>query len=136
VAISNARLVHVDDQQVRFRTRDGKHATLSPEIFIGRFLLHVLPRRFVKIRHYGLMASSHATTSLETARALLESPATPRTPATASTPATAPLPESLDWRTRLAQLTGIDLSICPHCGGPRVREPISRASTTRSADTS
>ena len=127
VAISNARLVHVDDQQVRFRTRDGKHATLTPEIFLGRFLLHVLPRRFVKIRHFGLMAASHATTRLETARSLLETAVRPTaSPGTAPGPRVPPVAEPLDWRTRLARLTGIDLSVCPRCGGARTRHPLSR----------
>jgi hypothetical protein len=116
VAISNTRLVHVDAQQVRFRTRDGKHATLEPEVFIGRYLLHILPKRFVKIRHYGLLAAANATTRLELARAhlqaLLSSPPPSQT-------------EPLDWRTRLALLTGIDLSVCPHCGGARARRPLS-----------
>jgi hypothetical protein len=53
-----------DDRQVRFRTRDNKHASLTPEVFVERFLLHVLPRRFVKIRHFGLMAARHAIESL------------------------------------------------------------------------
>ena len=64
VAISNHRLESFDEHGVRFRTKHGKKTTLSGEEFIRRFLLHVLPRRFVKIRHYGLMAprskASHA----------------------------------------------------------------------------
>ena len=126
VAISNARLAHVDDRQVRLRTRDGKHATLTPEVFIARFLLHVLPRRFVKIRHYGLTASSHATTRLETARSLLETAAQKTSPPT-SAPEVAAAPsvaEPVDWRTRLAQLTGIDLSVCSRCGGHVIRGPL------------
>jgi hypothetical protein len=51
--------------------------TPSPDAFLQRFLSHVLPNGFVKIRHYGLMASSHATTTLETARALLAGPVLP-----------------------------------------------------------
>ncbi len=126
VAISNARLVHIDDHQVRFRTRDGAHATLPLDVFIGRFLLHVLPCRFVKIRHFGLMASANATTRLEVARAHLLAPATPPvspSPAPSSPEDAAPL----DWRARLVELTGIDLSVCPRCGGLRVRHPLSPA---------
>jgi hypothetical protein len=44
---------------------------LSPTEFIGRFLQHILPSRFVKIRHFGLMSSGNVNTSLEQARALL-----------------------------------------------------------------
>jgi hypothetical protein len=118
VAISNARLVAVDAETVRFRTRDGHHATLTPERFIGRFLLHVLPRRFVKIRHYGLLAGRNVGSRLEQARALLPAGASP--PAATPTLARAPT----EWRTVLAQLTGVDVSICPRCGGPRVRRPL------------
>jgi hypothetical protein len=119
VALSNARLVAVDDEAVRFRTRDGRHATLTPAVFIGRFLLHVLPRRFVKIRHYGLLAARNITTRLEQARVHLLAAAPPST--TASVPPASAPP---DWRTALAQLTGLDLSVCPRCGGPRVRRPL------------
>ena len=55
-AISNSRLVSVTDQSVTFRTKDGNTCTLHPHEFIGRFLLHVLPAHFVKLRHYGLLA--------------------------------------------------------------------------------
>jgi hypothetical protein len=75
VGISNQRLVSMDERGVTFRTKDGKGVTLSPDAFLGRFVSHVLPNSFVKIRHYGLMASSHATTALETARTLLTAPA-------------------------------------------------------------
>ena len=71
VGISNQRLVSLDAQGVTFRTKDGKTRTLSADTFLGRFLTHVLPKGFVKIRHYGLMSSSHATTRLEIARARL-----------------------------------------------------------------
>jgi hypothetical protein len=137
VAISNARLVAVDHETVRFRTRDGRHATLSPERFIGRFLLHVLPRRFVKTRHYGLLAGRNVTTRLEQARAQLLAAAAPPAAPVAPPPSAPP-----DWRTVLAQLTGLDLSVCPRCGGPRVRLPLdtlpheARTITTCAHDTS
>lgn len=56
VAISNHRLVSIEPHAVTFRTRDGKTASLPPVEFLGRFIAHVLPSRFVKIRHYGLLA--------------------------------------------------------------------------------
>jgi hypothetical protein len=124
VAISNARLVHVDPKQVRFRTRDGRHAVLRPDVFIGRFLLHILPPRYVKIRHYGLWASANATTRLEIARgALLAVPNSPVTP----TPSVA---VPIDWRARLLALTGIDVTRCPRCGAHRMRFPL-RTATIR-----
>ncbi len=58
VAISNSRLLDVTDERVVFRTRGDKTASLSVADFVSRFLLHVLPRRFVKIRHYGLFAAA------------------------------------------------------------------------------
>jgi len=64
VAISNARLLEYTDGQVTFTTKDGGNETVSAETFISRFLRHVLPKGFVKIRHYGLMSASHATTTL------------------------------------------------------------------------
>jgi Putative transposase/Transposase zinc-binding domain len=63
VAISNGRLLSLDNRQVRFRSRDSRHnnrsgvMTLDAVEFIRRFLLHVLPSGFVKIRHFGLLAN-------------------------------------------------------------------------------
>jgi Putative transposase len=57
IAISNHRLQSFDQRGVCFRTKHGKTVTLKGEEFVRRFLLHVLPKRFVKIRHYGLMAA-------------------------------------------------------------------------------
>jgi hypothetical protein len=72
VAISNQRLLEMDDEGIRFRTRNGESVKLPALEFIRRFLLHVLPRRYVKIRHYGLLAASNAKTRLEIARQRLE----------------------------------------------------------------
>jgi hypothetical protein len=103
IAISNHRLESFDERGVCFRTKHGKKTTLSGEEFVRRFLLHVLPRRFVKIRHYGLMAARSKANHAR-ARCCLELTASPilaeRAPAegvepagdgaptTASTPAT------------------------------------------------
>jgi Putative transposase len=72
VAISNGRLLSLDKGQVRFRWRDSRHnnrsavMTLDAVEFIRRFLLHVLPLRFVKVRHFGLLANRnrHETLAL------------------------------------------------------------------------
>ena len=109
VGISNGRLVAMDGRGVCFRTRGAKTVTVSPEEFIRRFLLHVLPPRFVKIRHYGLMASGNATTRLEVARALIL--ADPKVP----TPPSAVIERRPDWREQLERLTGMDASRCPQC---------------------
>jgi Putative transposase len=68
VGMSNQRLVSFDDHDVCFRTKHGKTTTINAVEFIRRFLLHVLPAGFVKIRHYGLLAAANVNTKLETAR--------------------------------------------------------------------
>ncbi len=71
VALSNRRLLWLRDDRVGLRTRDGKSTQMPALELIRRFLLHVLPNRFVKIRHYGLLASVNVGTKLVTARQLL-----------------------------------------------------------------
>jgi hypothetical protein len=77
VAISNHRLVRTDGRNVTIKVRDRtdhgrtKQLTLPVERFLGRFLLHVLPYRFVRIRHYGLVAGRNVDTKLAAARHLL-----------------------------------------------------------------
>ena len=81
VAISNSRLVAHDERGVTFRWKDyrdkgqtrHKVMTLQPEEFMRRFLLHVLPSGFHRIRHYGLLANNHRRECLEQARQLLVS---------------------------------------------------------------
>ena len=84
VAISNRRLIGFDASGVTFRYKDYRRAdpdrqqvmTLSSDEFIRRFLLHVLPRGFHRIRHYGLLAGSARKDNLDQARRLLAVPAT------------------------------------------------------------
>jgi hypothetical protein len=123
VAISNQRLLAFDGQTVTFRARDNEHpgthrlVRLPAQEFIRRFLLHVLPHGFVRIRHFGLMASRNAHTKLKKACRLLNaSPSTPPTP-----PTEMPL---LSWQELLLKLTGLDLAHCPNCGGNMVRKPL------------
>jgi hypothetical protein len=88
VAISNSRLLAMDEHGVTFRWKDyranGKERykpmTLSPEEFMRRFLLHVLPGGFHRIRHYGFLANGSRKASLALARTLLDQPSTPPTP--------------------------------------------------------
>lgn len=105
VGISNHRLVSMDQDGVTFGTKNGGTVKLPGVEFIRRFLLHVLPARFVKIRHYGLHAPSNLNTKLAQARALLAAEGH-----TANPP---PLPSS--WSDLLEQLTGIDPRRCPAC---------------------
>jgi hypothetical protein len=117
VAISNPRLISFDDDGVCFSTKDGNNITLPPQEFIRRFLMHVLPDRFVKIRHYGLMASSNVNGRLEIARALL-------TPKNAATEGAEEDPTDLDqlpWEDLLLRLTGFDPRTCAACGGRNTR---------------
>ncbi len=114
VGISNRRLIRIDDHGVCFKTKNGNTVTVAPEEFIRRFLLHVLPKGFVKIRHFGLMASSNATSKLVVARQLLEEKTKPTTD-TDDPQACSPATQDKDWRERLKELTGIDLTICPRC---------------------
>jgi hypothetical protein len=79
VAISNSRLVALDNDGVTFKWKDYrikegdrlKTMTLEPAEFIRRFLMHVLPSGFHRIRHYGLFASAVRARNIERARALL-----------------------------------------------------------------
>jgi len=77
VAISNGRLLSLDHGQVRFRWRDSRHHNRSAVMaldaieFIRRFLLHVLPAGFVKIRHFGLLANRNRSQALALCRSHL-----------------------------------------------------------------
>jgi hypothetical protein len=81
VAISNGRLLSLDNGQVRFRWRDSRHNNRSSVMkldaveFIRRFLLHVLPAGFVKIRHFGLLANRNRRQALALCRLHLCAPA-------------------------------------------------------------
>jgi len=122
VGISNQRLISLDERGVTFYTKNGRTATLLPNEFIRRFLLHVLPPGFVKIRHYGLWSASLATTRLELARRLLGADAPPAPPNPAPPD---PLVDELDWQKRLLLLVGIDVTRCPRCNvGRMVRQPL------------
>ena len=71
VGISSSRIVSIADDGIVFKTRGDKRCRLHPDEFLRRFLLHVLPHRFRKIRHYGLFAPSNVGTRLATAQSLL-----------------------------------------------------------------
>lgn len=117
VGLSNERLVAFKDGQVTFSTKDGNRITLSADSFIRRFLLHVLPKGYVKIRHYGLLSPGHARTTLEQARALLEQD---RQGSEGASSVEADPYEDLSWKELMRLLTGEDLSLCPRCGQGRM----------------
>lgn len=109
IAISNSRILGLQKGVVQFRWRDyrdhgrNKIMQLPAYEFLRRFLLHVLPRGFMRIRHFGLLANRHRKSKLERCRELLAAPP--------------PLPAKLDESVieRVKRLTGQDLTRCPFC---------------------
>lgn len=111
VAISDTRLVSIDERGVTFRTRGDAKTTLAPEEFLGRFLLHVLPRGFHKIRHFGLYGGQAVNGRLALARRLLGEG--DRAGPLDDDP---PDPEDLEtWSVLVERLTGEDPLLCPIC---------------------
>jgi hypothetical protein len=112
VAIGDERILDVSDGHVTFAWRDRRHENrrerqrLPVAEFVRRFLLHVLPHSFVRIRHYGLLANAFKRVRLATARALLGAPAQPQ-------PTPASEPEG--WRELYMRITGRDPLACPVC---------------------
>lgn len=111
VAISNNRLLNIDHEKVTFRYKDYRHdnqqktMTLDAEEFIRRFLLHVLPDGFQRIRYYGFLGNRYREEKLARCRELLNMPAL-------EPPA---LDAPKDYRDRCEELTGISLKACPVC---------------------
>jgi hypothetical protein len=125
VAISNHRLVAMDERGVTFRTKAGELVTLDGVTFLTRWRRHILPPGFTKIRHYGLMSASHATTRLQTARGLLATHSSlSATASTAATPSKS-LRADTKWRDVIRILTGIDIGSCSCCGSRALeRQPL------------
>jgi Putative transposase/Transposase zinc-binding domain len=111
VAISNNRLLDIDNQKVTFRYKDYRHdgqqktMTLDAEEFIRRFLLHVLPDGFQRIRYYGFLGNRYREEKLARCRELLNMPK--------SEPLALDAPK--DYRDRCEELTGTSLRACPVC---------------------
>jgi hypothetical protein len=110
VAISNNRLVSIDDGKVRFQWKDYRDAsrqktmTLSADEFIRRFLIHVLPEGFNRIRYFGFLGNCHRKQKLAHCREFLGMKL-------AGSEADPPA----DYRDRFEALTGQPLRECPHC---------------------
>jgi Putative transposase len=108
VAIANSRLISLSDGKVSFRWKDyrqdgkPKAMTLAASEFIRRFLLHVLPDGFHRIRHYGLFANGHRANKIELCRKLLAAPSTRVT---------------CDDEDHEKLTANTDPSPCPCCGG-------------------
>ena len=114
VALSNERLVEHQDGRVRFRWKDYadhdrvKILTLEADEFLRRFLLHIVPRGFMRIRHFGLLANRTRRATLTRCRDLLGQPPPDDGP-----------PESV--AVLMQRLTGVDLARCPVCGEGRMQ---------------
>jgi Putative transposase/Transposase zinc-binding domain len=126
VAIANSRLIALDDKGVTFRWKDYrsegrgrfKIMTLATHELIRRFLIHVLPRGFHRIRHYGLFASSKRVDNITRARELLDR--------------TAPQSEARDAADTEANEPQTLSHPCPHCGGRMIIiETFARGATPR-----
>jgi hypothetical protein len=124
IGISNARILQLSERTVVFRTRLQRTATLPPEVFLARLLQHVLPHGFVRIRHYGLLASGNVHGALAKAKSLLEISRPQTTPPTASTAAAPARDEPPLYERLYRELTGIDLRVCAHCGGAMNSHPL------------
>ena len=112
VAIANNRIVDIEDGKVRFRWKDYRNEnrqkvmTLDAGEFIRRFLIHVLPEGFQRIRYYGFMGNRYRKQKLARCRELLgmkqsDTPAKPE--------------KGRDYRDKVEELTGISLRECPFC---------------------
>src|SRR5690606_30230050 len=110
VAISDARVVSIENGEITFRTRGDDQVTLSADEFIRRFVQHVLPTGFHKIRHFGLYAGA---AKARHARALARLGDGDRDDSPIVEPEAAPVIDS--WVELLALLTGRDPLRCPRC---------------------
>jgi hypothetical protein len=124
VAIANSRLVSLDDKQVTFHWKDyadghqTKLLSLSAEEFLRRFLLHVLPKGFVRIRHYGLLASINVASKLARCRQLLGEETQSMSP------------PAKTWIDRMLEWTGQDPLRCPQCQGLLERSALTKSTAT------
>ena len=120
VAISNHRLLSIDGGHVQFHWRDRadgdrrKIAKLPAVQFIRRFLYHVLPKGFMRIRHYGFLANRAKKQALARCRQQLN----------ASEPPPLPTKTVADW---MLQLTGTDINCCPQCGATLLHMLVTRS---------
>ena len=109
VAISNDRILKLEHDQVTIKYRDSsdgdknKEMTLKATEFIRRFLLHILPDQFFKIRYYGILSPRNRKTKLKKCKELLGAPITETNE------------QPLSWQELFEQVTGVDPAQCPRC---------------------
>ena len=110
VALSNERILSAHNRDVTFSYRDRKNQsrkntmTLDAHEFIRRFLLHVIPKGFVRVRHFGFLANRSKSLLAKCRQLLALNPALPKLP-------------SKSVHQLMLQLTGIDITRCPHAKG-------------------
>jgi len=110
VAITNNRIVSIEDGEVTFNYRDRsdenkvKSMTIKAQEFIRRYLLHILPKGFMKIRYFGFLAHANKKASIPLLRQLINPDAEIIEKLTATIEET------------MLRLTGVDISLCPECG--------------------
>jgi len=113
VAISNSRIVKSENDQVSFKWRDYKDnnkwkvMTIAADEFIRRFLIHILPDRFMKIRHYGLLGNRNKRTKLTICKMLTNTPVLSFVKASTI--------------QLIQKIIGKDVSKCPQCGSAKLR---------------
>jgi hypothetical protein len=109
IAISNNRILNIQDGKVFFRWRDysdgnrQKTMTLQTNEFIRRFLLHVLPDRFVRIRHFGLLANRNRKDNIAACHKMLGGKNVTKEKRRET------------WQEQLLRISGIDVAVCPIC---------------------
>ena len=119
IAITNHRILGMEEGKVSFSWKDyadgnkKKIMTLDVFEFIRRFLLHVLPPGFARIRHFGFLSNRNRKAALELCRAILGVANAEPTP-------------SETWQALLLRITGIDVSRCPLCQGRMHRKQLYR----------
>lgn len=114
VAISNARILKIAPDGITFRVKDYKNncnttRTLKPVEFIRRFLMHVLPKGFVRIRHYGILSNRSKKIKLQICRNLVKGHYAK------------PLLEGLSAVEIIKKLFNVDVSCCPDCGSHNIK---------------
>lgn len=113
VAIANSRITKLEDGMVTFKIKNRKknrveQITITAIEFIRRFLLHSLPKRFVRIRHYGFLANRNRSANLSIVRQLMGLSDPPEKQITCV-------------EEMMRQLTGVDITVCPCCRKGKMR---------------
>jgi len=124
VAMSNERIIAADDAGVTFHVRGGETCSLGFDEFMQRFLQHVLPQGFRKIRHYGLYAPTNVNDRLKQAWELVAPTAVDDAPLASRDEPVFEGDDRPAWARRLERLTGKDPLLCPRCGRARLQRTL------------